>query len=169
MDLEQLGLFGVFLGGAIPWLEAITVVPTGILFGLNPFLVVLAAFTGNALTIFLFAFGGAKIRDWFVGRSFRKSAKSENPAKSEKAQAKSARKAERAQKAFDKYGIFGLAALGPIIIGTQFAAAIAVAAGIKPLKTSLIISLATLIWAAAIAVLMVLGGLDTVIERQLTS
>lgn len=163
MDLEQLGLFGVFLGGAIPWFEAIAVVPAGILFGLDPFLVVLSALLGNTLTIFLFAFGGAKIRDWFIGRSSKKSARSE------KAQAKSARKVEKAQKAFDKYGIFGLAALGPILIGTQFAAAIAVAAGVKPLKTSLLISFATLVWAAVIAVLMVLGGLDTIAERSITS
>ena len=163
MDLEQLGLIGVFIGGAIPWFEAIAVVPAGILFGLDPFLVVLSAVLGNTLTIFVFAYAGAQIRNWFISRQSKKSARSE------KALAKSSRKAEKAQKTFDKYGIFGLAALGPILIGTQFAAAIAVAAGIKPLKTSLIISLATFIWAAVIAVLMVLGGLDTIADRQLVS
>jgi hypothetical protein len=43
MNLEQLGLFGVFLAGAIPWFEAIAVVPAGILFGLDPVLTVIAA------------------------------------------------------------------------------------------------------------------------------
>lgn len=162
MNLEQLGLIGIFIGGAIPWFEAIAVVPAGILFGLDPLLVVLSAVLGNTLTIFVFAYGGAKIRDLFVGRALKK------PARSQKAKAKSSRKSQRAQQAFDKYGIFGLATLGPIIIGTQFAAAIAVAAGVKPLKTSLIISLATLIWGAVIAVLMVIGGLDTISERQLS-
>jgi hypothetical protein len=62
-----------------------------------------------------------------------------------------------------------MALLGPILIGTQFAATISVAAGVKPLKTGIIISVATLLWAALIAVLSVWGGLDTLLERQLES
>jgi uncharacterized protein (DUF2062 family) len=157
MNLEQLGLFGVFLGGAIPWLEAIAVVPAGIFFGLNPIAVVVAAVVGNAITIFVFAYGGSKIRDWLLNK------------KSESAAAKSTKRFEKAQATFDKYGIYGMALLGPILIGTQFAATISVAAGVKPLKTSIIISVATLLWAALIAVLSVWGGLDTLLERQLES
>jgi hypothetical protein len=37
MNLEQWGLFGIFLAGAIPWMEAIAVVPSGIVLGLNPY------------------------------------------------------------------------------------------------------------------------------------
>ena len=155
MNLEQLGLFGIFLGGAIPWLEAIAVVPSGILFGLDPTAVVVAAVVGNTITIFVFAYGGARIRDWLLNK------------KSENAAAKSKKKFEKAQAAFDKYGIFGMALLGPILIGTQFAAAISVAAGVKPLKTGVIISVATFLWAALVALLSVLGGLDTLLERQL--
>jgi uncharacterized protein (DUF2062 family) len=157
MNLEQLGLFGVFLGGAIPWLEAIAVVPAGIFFGLNPIAVVVAAVVGNTITIFVFAYGGSKIRNWLLNK------------KSENATAKSTKKFEKAQAAFEKYGIFGMALLGPILIGTQFAATISVAAGVKPLKTSVIISVATLLWAVLIAVLSVWGGLDTLLERQLES
>ena len=155
MNLEQLGLFGVFLGGAIPWLEAIAVVPAGILLGLDPIAVVVAAVVGNTITIFVFAYGGSKIRDWFLNK------------KSENAAARSKKKFEKAQAAFDKYGVFGMAFLGPILIGTQFAAAISVAAGVRPFKTSVIISGATLLWAALIAVLSVWGGLDTLVERQI--
>jgi hypothetical protein len=46
-------------------------------------------------------------------------------------------KLEKALKAFDKYGVYGLAALGPILIGTQFAATAAVTAGVKPLRSPL--------------------------------
>jgi uncharacterized protein (DUF2062 family) len=157
MNLEQLGLFGVFLGGAIPWLEAIAVVPAGIFLGLNPIAVVVAAVVGNAITIFVFAYGGSKIRNWLLNK------------KSENAAAKSTKRFEKAQAAFDKYGIYGMALLGPILIGTQFAATISVAAGVKPIRTSVIISGATLLWAVLIAVLSVWGGLDTLLERQLES
>jgi hypothetical protein len=54
--------------------------------------------------------------------------------------------------------------LGPILVGTQFAAAISVAAGVKPLKTSIIISVSTLLWSVAIAVGMVFFGLDQLVD-----
>ena len=139
MNLEQLGLFGVFLGGAIPWLEAIVVVPSGILIGLDPLPTLVFAVTGNAITIFLFAFGGSKIRSWMIKRRLSKGKTDESP------------RIVKAQRSFDRWGIYGLAALGPLVIGTQFAALVAVAGGVKPLKTSIVITAATVIWAGLIA------------------
>lgn len=154
MNLEQLDLFGVFLAGAIPWFEAIAVVPAGILFGLDPFWVVVWAVAGNTITIFAFAYAGSRIREWFGRRS------------SDSSKEKTSKRWEKGQRAFDKYGIFGMAALGPILIGTQFAAAISVAAGVRPLKTSVLISTATLLWAIAFALLSVWGGLDTLLLER---
>ena len=139
MNLEQLGLFGVFLGGAIPWLEAIVVVPSGILIGLDPLPTLVFAVTGNAIPIFLFAFGGSKIRSWMIKRRLSKGKTDESP------------RIVKAQRSFDRWGIYGLAALGPLVIGTQFAALVAVAGGVKPLKTSIVITAATVIWAGLIA------------------
>lgn len=153
MDLEQLGLLGVFIGGAIPWFEAIAVVPAGILFGLDPVAVVIYALVGNSITIVLFAYLSSNIREWLTGRRVRKGLSGQS------------KKFTKAQQAFDKYGIYGMAALGPILIGTQFAAAISVAAGVKPLRTSILIIIATGIWAALIAWLMVIGGLDQVLVQ----
>lgn len=48
-----------------------------------------------------------------------------------------------------------MAALGPILIGTQFAAAAAVTAGVKPLRASVLIIASLTLWAIAIAVAMV--------------
>jgi Ca2+/H+ antiporter, TMEM165/GDT1 family len=139
MNLEQLGYFGIFLAGAIPWFEAIGVVPVGILFGLDPVLTVLAASVGNIITIALFAYAGDKIRNWVIERRRKKGI-----------EPKSGRY-EKAQKAFDKYGIYGMAALGPVLIGTQFAAAASVASGVKPFKVTLLISIAMVLWAVGIA------------------
>lgn len=148
MNLEQLGLFGVFMGGAIPWLEAIVVVPSGILIGLDPLPTVVFAVAGNAITIFLFAFGGSKIRSWMRKRRLAKGKTDESP------------RIAKAQRSFDRWGIYGLAILGPLVIGTQFAALVAVAGGVKPLKTSVIITTATILWAALIALTFVLAGFD---------
>ena len=150
MNLENLGYFGIFLAGAIPWFEAIGVVPVGILFGLDPVLTVFAASVGNIITIALFAYAGDRIRSWVIQRRRKKGIEPK------------AGRYEKAQKAFDKYGIFGMAALGPIIIGTQFAAAASVAAGVKPLKVTLYISVAMVLWAILIAWGMVALGITIV-------
>ena len=141
--IEQWGLLGVFIAGAIPWLEAIAVVPVGIFLGLNPFATVVAAVTGNALTIVLFAYSASNIRERIIAMRVSKGKSADSP------------KLEKALKAFDKYGIYGLAALGPILLGTQFAAVAAVVAGIKPARVSVLIIFSTLIWSAAIAIAMV--------------
>lgn len=148
MNYEQLGLFGIFLAGATPWLEAIAVVPAGILVGLDPVLTVIAAATGNAITIFLFAYAGSSIRSWIIKRREAKGKSGDSP------------KYQKAIAAFDKYGIWGMAALGPILIGTQFAAAASVAAGVKPLKVSLVITASMVIWATVIAWVMVALGVN---------
>ena len=143
MNLEQLGLLGVFIAGAIPWMEAIAVVPGGIILGLDPVQTVIAAVIGNAITIFLFAYLGSTIRERIMKHRLAKGKSGESP------------KFEKALTAFDKYGIFGMALLGPILIGTQFAAAASVAAGVKPLRVSLIISVSMFLWAVGIAAVMV--------------
>ena len=153
MNLEQLGYIGIFLAGASPWFEAIGVVPGGIVIGLDPILTVLFATAGNLITIAAFAYGGAKIRSWVVAR---REAKGKQP--------KSDRWA-KAQRAFEKYGVYGMAILGPLIIGTQFAAAASVAAGVRPAKVTLLVSAAMVLWAIVIAFLTAwlvrVGGFDT--------
>lgn len=143
LDIENLGLLGVFIAGAIPWMEAIAVVPSGIILGLNPSATVTAAILGNAITIFLFAYLGSTIREKIIARRIAKGKSAESS------------KFDKALKAFDKYGIYGMALLGPIIIGTQFAAAASVAAGVKPLRVSILITTSMILWATLIAVVMV--------------
>lgn len=143
MNIEEWGLIGIFIAGAIPWMEAIAVVPSGILLGLNPTATVTAAILGNAITIFLFAYLGSTIRSKIIARRIAKGKSAESP------------KFDKALRAFDKYGIYGMAFLGPIIIGTQFAAAASVAAGVKPLRVSILITASMILWATLIAVVMV--------------
>lgn len=143
MNLEQWGLFGIFLAGAIPWMEAIAVVPSGIALGINPVATVVAAVIGNSTTIVMFAYAGASIRSRISERRLAKGKSSESP------------RFEKAVKAFDRYGIYGMAALGPLIIGTQFAAAASVAAGVKPLRVSILVASSMVLWSIAIAIVMV--------------
>lgn len=148
MNIEEWGLIGIFIAGAIPWMEAIAVVPTGVILGLDPIATVIAAVLGNAITIFIFAYLGSTIRAKIVERRVAKGKTAESP------------KFEKALMAFDRYGIYGMAFLGPIIIGTQFAAAASVAAGVRPLRVSILITSSMILWASGIAAAMVLFDLS---------
>lgn len=148
MNIEEWGLIGIFIAGAIPWMEAIAVVPTGVILGLDPIATVIAAVLGNAITIFIFAYLGSTIRAKIVERRVAKGKAAESP------------KFEKALMAFDRYGIYGMAFLGPIIIGTQFAAAASVAAGVRPLRVSILITSSMILWASGIAAAMVLFDLS---------
>ena len=143
MNLEEWGLIGVFIAGAVPWIEAIAVVPAGIVIGLNPIATLIAAVVGNSITIVLFAYFASNIRKRLMNRRVKQGKPAELP------------KLEKALKAFDKYGVYGLAALAPILIGTQFAAAAAVLAGVKPLRSSILIIASLTLWAVAITFAMV--------------
>jgi uncharacterized membrane protein YphA (DoxX/SURF4 family) len=153
MNLEQLGYLGIFIAGAIPWFEAIGVVPGGIIIGLDPAWTVVAAASGNIITIAVFAYSGAKIRTWLLARREAKG----KPPRSERW--------EKAERGFQKYGLYGVAALGPLVIGTQFGAAVAVAAGVKPAQATLLISVSMILWAIVFAIgtawLVEVGGFDT--------
>jgi membrane protein YqaA with SNARE-associated domain len=138
LNIEQLGLFGVFIAGLIPWMEEAGVI-AGILFGLDPVLTVLFAVLGNSITIVIFAYGASAIRTWIMKKREKKGKHPESP------------RLEKALKAFDQYGIYGLALLGPLLIGTQFAALGAVAAGVKPLKASIVITVGMIVWIIAFA------------------
>jgi hypothetical protein len=109
---------------------------------------VVFAALGNIITIAVFAYGGAALRNWIIARRVAKGKEAESP------------RFVKAQQAFDKYGIYGMAALGPILIGTQFAAAASVAAGVKPFKVTVVVSVAMVIWAAAIAWVIVALGIS---------
>jgi uncharacterized membrane protein len=148
MNLEQLGLFGVFLAGAIPWFEAIVAVPAGIVFGLDPLLTVIFAVAGNIVTIVIFAYGGKSLRNWAIRRRVAKGKEPESP------------KFRKARAAYEKYGIYGVAILDPILIGSPFSAAASVAAGVKPLKAIVVVSAGMVIWAVAIAWVMVTLGVS---------
>lgn len=133
--VEQLGLLGVFVAGATPWFEAVAVIPIGLILGLNPLWVTVLAFSGNFVTILLFAYAGRQIRHWVASRRIRAGRKTSN-----------AKRRDRAEKIFNKYGIFGMAVAGPLVIGTQFAAAIAVGVGVKPLRASIVIGIGMIVW-----------------------
>lgn len=145
--IEQLGLLGVFLAGATPFLEALIVVPVAILLGLDPVITTVVAVAGNAVTIGLFALSSRTIMGRIVARRHRRGL----PRYSASMQ--------RGMDIFEQYGVWSMAVLGPLVIGTQLGAAIAVSLGISPSRATVIVTAATVLWAtlAAIVTLAITG------------
>ena len=145
MDLERLGLVGVLLGGAVPWLEAVTVIPAGILLGLPPVAVVAAAIVGNLATVALVAFGGERVRSVLLAR------------RRPRAEGAEGGRASRAERVMSRFGLPGLAILGPLGVGTQMSAAIVVSLGISGRRAFAWVGASTVGWSVVVALLVVWG------------
>jgi uncharacterized membrane protein len=148
MDLERLGLVGVLIGGAVPWLEAVTVIPAGILLGLPPVAVVATAIVGNLATVALVAFGGERVRSWMLARRRRRRAEGEEGGR-----------ASRAERVLARFGVPGLAILGPLGVGTQLSAALIVSLGVSGRRAFAWVGAATIGW-SVVAALLVVWGID---------
>lgn len=98
----------IFILAAIPFFEVMAIVPIGIIGGLYPLPVVIVAVLGNLLTVTLLIFFIDKVKKW------RKKEKSEdtNPTKRQR----------RAKHIWKKYGLPGLAFIGPFFVGTHLSA-----------------------------------------------
>ncbi|MDO5629870.1 MAG: small multi-drug export protein [Mobilicoccus sp.] len=144
------GLLGVFAGGAFPWLEAIIVIPAGMLAGLPTVPVVIAGATGNVLTVVLAAYAG----DWFATRwaavVHRRRRRKDDPDQRARKGARDARRRQRVQHVLDRGGLPLLSFLSPFI-GTQICAAAAVALGARPGAAAAWISLMTVLWCVVAA------------------
>lgn len=134
----------VFLGAAIPWLEIALVIPLGIIWGLSPFWVMVLAFVGNMATVLPLIIGFDRFRDWYTKRQEAKG-KPEN------------KKSERAKRIWNKYGLPGLALLGPILIGTHIAAFIGMTLGATKRNTTVWLTISIAVWTLAFGILTALG------------
>lgn len=157
---ELWGLLGVFVGGAIPWLEAIVVIPAGIIAGLPPVLVILAGASGNLLTVALAAFAGERLKEkWSAWRRRRR--ERAGTAADPIAQTRGAERAQKRQARIERImtrgGLPLLALVGPLGVGTQISALVAVATGVRARSAFAWIGGATLAWCIVAGVAAVHG------------
>lgn len=107
----------VFVFAAIPVVEVLVVIPFGVAVGLDPFLVGLAAATGNLSTVYLVVVAS----DWsldFVRRRY-----------GEPTADTDSKTIRRAQGIWDKYGLPGVALAAPVTTGAHLAAVLGLAFG----------------------------------------
>lgn len=136
----------VFVAAAIPWLEIALVIPVGIVRGLSPFWVMFLGFAGNLLTVLMLIFGFSKAENWmkkrFAGKEMNQ---------------RQMKQMERARSIMNKYGLPGLALLGPLFIGTHIAAFIGLSFGADKNWTALWLTISIGLWTLVIGIATMLG------------
>lgn len=150
-------LAGVFLGGAAPWLEAIVVIPAGIVGGLHPLPTLIAGITGNLLTVALTAWFGERIRAWWLNRRKQRVAARVGPHDGDSAESPHSGRWARVERVMNRWGLPALAVLGPLGLGTQLSALVAVGLGVRSRVAFAWIGGATIAWSIVAAVLTITG------------
>lgn len=135
----------ILVAAAVPWLEVLFVVPVGILAGLSPAAVVVVAAIGNIATLVPVVLGAERLRRWWRARRGR-----------DLDDAGHGRSA-RAQRLTERYGLPGVALLGPLLTGIHVAALAALAGGAERRATLLWSSAGVVVWSALTAAATVLG------------
>ncbi len=151
---ELLAYLAVLVAAAIPWLEVLLVVPAGIIAGLPPVPTVVVAAVGNTLTLVPLVLAGDRLRGWWRAR--RGPAEPADPAGALEAEEPPGRSG-RARRLFDRFGLPGLAALGPLLTGIHVAAVVALAAGSDRRPTLVWLTAGVVVWSALAAIATVIG------------
>lgn len=144
-----LAYLAVFAAAAVPWLEVLLVVPAGLLAGLGPVPTVLIAAAGNIATLVPVVLLGERLRSWRRRRRARRHGTDE---------AEEPRAATRASRLMERYGVPGLALLGPLLTGAHAAALVATGSGASPRRTLAWMAAGVVAWSVGAAVLTVLGA-----------
>lgn len=151
-------LAGVFLGGAAPWLEAIVVIPVGIVAGLPPGLALLAAVVGNLLTVAAAAWFGQRLRRWWIRRRRARGTGVADPATAEQPASRSKRW-RRVERMMHRWGLPALAVVGPLGLGTQISALVAVSLGVTARAAFAWVGGGTVAW-SVVAMVATVTGVD---------
>ncbi|MBU9722911.1 MULTISPECIES: small multi-drug export protein [Bacillaceae] len=162
----------IFVMAATPWLEILIVIPIGIAMGLNPLMVAIVSFLGNFFPILIIVYSLAWFKQtaWYKNFAKRKAAKKEKKARerelsqeqdpdndsdivvSESSKPNKKSKKERAAAIFEKYGLPGLAFLGPIITGIHLAAIIALSLKASKTRTTIWMGVSLVFWTVLLTI-----------------
>ena len=112
----------------------------------------MSAIIGNLATVALVAFGGERVRSVLIRRRRR-------TVGTEGADGTQGGRASRAERVMARFGLPGLAILGPLGVGTQLSAAIIVSLGISGRRAFAWVGASTVGWSVVVA-LLVAWGID---------
>jgi hypothetical protein len=117
-------------------------IPAGVALGLPPAVTALTAWASYTAGVIIVALAGAPLRAWLIKR-LRLSLEPD-PSK-------------LFWRIWERYGLVGLAALAPVTVGSQAAAAIGLTLGVPPARLIAFMAAGAAVWSAVIALLIGLG------------
>lgn len=135
----------VFIFAALPFFEAYGVIPLAMLAGLSTVPVIILGLVGNILTVLLLIIFINKFKEWRQKRSKNKEEKS--PTK----------RTIRAQNLWKKYGLPGLAIIGPLLVGSHLTALMSLTLGGTKKKTAYWMTASIILWSTTFAILFYFG------------
>ncbi len=135
----------VLLLGAVPFIEAIITIPLGAVAGLNVGIVAILSLIGNVITLLLAIALAGKLRSWWARRREEKGAAD--------------KRGKRGANLWKKYGLPGLAIIGPMVIGsTHVTAMLAMSFGAGKRATTLWMLGSLFGWSLILGVLSFYGA-----------
>jgi hypothetical protein len=146
---ELAAYLAVLAAAATPWIEVLLVVPAGMLAGLPWGPTVVVATVGNVATLVPVVVAADRLETWWRRRRDDDGGSSRQG---------------RARRVLQRYGVPGLAAVGPLLTGAHLAALVAMAAGADRRRVLVWFTAGIALWALAVGVLMLLG-MDAFLDR----
>ncbi len=136
----------IFILAAIPWIEILVVIPAGIIVGLNPFFVAVAAAAGNIIPIYLIIALYRKIESRYIDKE--KTGFLDN---------KFEKQRKRAYKYWSRYGLLGLAIISPALIGVHLATVVALIIGSDKKKLAIYMTISVIGWTVILTITTITG------------
>ncbi|WP_245805792.1 small multi-drug export protein [Bacillus alkalicellulosilyticus] len=140
----------IFVMAATPWLELLIVIPIGIGLKLNPIMVAIVTYIGNALPVFIIVYLSESIKRWYQQRKARKAENKEDG--EETRPKKKGKRNERGKRIFASYGLIGLAFLGPLITGIHLATVVAMSFNAPKNKILLWMNVSLVAWTIVVTI-----------------
>lgn len=158
----------IFLLAAVPFIEALVIIPIAIIAGLNPLIVLTFGIIGNVLTLLLVIIFVDEIKKWRNRRKLKQASEGTDVRSDSDGLVEGVDELEyeddtpnkrtlRARKLWNKYGLPGLAILGPFFVGSHLTAFLSLTLGGTKQRVTVWIILSVVLWSVLFAVLAILG------------
>ncbi|RSL30728.1 DNA-binding protein, partial [Salibacterium salarium] len=148
----------VFVLASIPLVELAAVIPLAVIGGLHPVPAAILAFLGNALTVFLLIVFIDRVKKWLKKRKDRQKDDTEETSSNNEEETEYSKKGKRARFLFDKYGLPGLAIIGPFFVGSHVSAFMGMSFGSGRRMVIIWMIVSLLLWTVIITVASIYGA-----------
>lgn len=130
--------FTIFIVSAIPFFDAMYVIPIAIFGGAHLIWSFIFGLSGNIITLLITVLFSDKVRQWLV-------------------KDKESKRSKRAHSLIKKLGTLGYTMVAPLVVGTHITAAIGISLGIDKTRIMAYTTVSLILWSVALSALIYFG------------